>query len=54
MKYLYKIIRIFFCPHKYSKTIKSGKLIGDIGESIGDFYNKECRYCGKVKCFRTI
>lgn len=51
MKYLYKILRMFFCPHKYSKLISTGKIVDQIGDKIGSFFNKECKYCGKVKVF---
>jgi hypothetical protein len=52
MKYLYKILRLFFCPHKY-QDVKIG-LIGDEGVTIGTFYDKKCRYCGHMKRFNLI
>ena len=53
MKYLYKILRLFFCPHKYSKTVSKGNIIGFNGTVQGYFYDKECCYCGKVREFST-
>ena len=51
MKYLYKILRLFFCPHKFlleeqyqkSKTFSSGCKIEYIQ------YIQKCKYCGKIK-----
>lgn len=53
MKYLYKIFRLFFCPHKFlnkekynsTKTYKSGEEINSV------LYIKECKYCGKIKTY---
>lgn len=56
MKYLYKILRLFLCPHKYNKTIALGK-ISRLSEYTGDWiqignsYDKECIYCHKLKRF---
>lgn len=50
MKYLYKILRLFFCPHKYDKILLKGAII-DCGDRIGSYFNKECCYCGKIKKF---
>lgn len=58
MKYLYKILRLFFCGHKYDLII-SGTVFQredyDIGSGfpIGIYYDKNCRYCGKVKRFES-
>ena len=53
MKYLYKILRLFKCPHKYIKidkyktthTYMSGKEI-EVVE-----YHLQCKYCGKIKSY---
>jgi hypothetical protein len=37
MKYLYKILRLFMCPHKYVEE-RSNRL--------------KCKYCGKIKNVR--
>ena len=50
MKYLYKILRLFFCPHKYSILIKHGK-ITECGTIIRNYNIKECRFCNKPKIF---
>jgi hypothetical protein len=51
MKWLYRILRLFFCPHKYTTTVDVGK-IRDNGNVIGNYYDKECKYCGKMKHFQ--
>ena len=53
MKYLYKILRLFFCPHKYKKTVTYGPVTED-GSVIGNYRDKECRYCGRIKRFQNI
>jgi hypothetical protein len=52
MKYLYKILRLFFCPHKYDKILAKGP-VRDGYKTIGLYYDKECKYCGKIKAFTT-
>lgn len=47
MKYLYKILRLWFCPHKW-KTTANGELIQD-GVCIGHYTYLQCKYCGNVK-----
>lgn len=58
MKYLYMTLRLFFCPHKFRKTLRDGQYIdylSDLAPDIkvikGTFYDKECSYCGIVKRF---
>lgn len=56
MKYIYKILRLFLCPHKYRKTINDGYYarFNELGmERVknGSWYDKECCYCGKIKRF---
>lgn len=53
MKYLYKLVRLFFCPHKY-KSKDRGQIVNEDKVIIGTFYNKECRYCGKMRVFNLI
>lgn len=57
MKYLYKILRMFFCPHKYKTLVLSGDVHRTSHKGVkivtGKFYDKECLYCGKIKEFRT-
>lgn len=51
MKYLYKILRMFFCPHKYKHTdtfnieTKDKRVIEKVVE-------KSCKYCGKNEYYR--
>lgn len=52
MKYLYRILRLFFCPHVYDKVLSSGAIVSlRAGGDIGKYYDKECKHCGKVKRF---
>lgn len=47
MKYLYAILRLFFCPHKYQLygTIS----VHENGSKIGIEYINICKKCGKIK-----
>lgn len=49
MKWIYRILRLFFCPHNYRKLDVYEKKVG--GRIIGYSYVKECVYCGEVKEF---
>lgn len=52
MKYLYKILRLFFCPHKFDRLLAKGPIVEfSNGPVVGNYYNKECVYCGKVRGF---
>lgn len=47
MKYVYKIFRMFFCPHRWNRIsvenmVKTGT--NDITAEVRTF---RCRYCGK-------
>lgn len=59
MKNLYKILRLFFCPHKYKTVISSGtissysKRLG-VSVIIGNYWNKECSRCGDIKRFESV
>lgn len=48
MKYLYKILRLFFCPHKYIQKEKHTVLKSNNNDIVGFFYIKECKYCGEI------
>jgi aspartate carbamoyltransferase regulatory subunit len=51
MKWLYRILRLFFCPHKddiidhyeITKTFKSGNTHKEL------VYLNKCKYCGRLK-----
>jgi hypothetical protein len=52
MKYLYKILRLFFCPHHWTRVSvesiersRQGKKLGIVAE-VRTF---RCRYCGDEK-----
>lgn len=55
MKWLYRILRLFFCPHKYeiedkyerTKTFVSGV------KHVTHIYINRCKYCGKQKKLET-
>lgn len=53
MKYLYKILRLFFCPHKYGKIVTKGNIVNSDKTVLGKFYDKECNYCGRIRAFNT-
>jgi hypothetical protein len=53
MKYFYRILRLFFCPHKY-ETIG----ISEVKPYNEDFvykriYRQECEYCGKPNVYKV-
>lgn len=50
MKWLYRILRLFFCPHKY-KSLHEGSVVCK-STTIGRYYDKECKYCGKMKRYQ--
>lgn len=52
MKYLYKILRLFFCPHKWNKTVNKGPVTDGVIK-VGNYYDKECAYCHAIREFRT-
>jgi len=49
MKWLYRILRLFFCPHFWIKIDKES--IKSNGEEywVGDLYTLQCKYCGEIK-----
>lgn len=51
MKYLYRILRLFFCSHKYEIFEQGTRTYRPTGHVIGTFYISKCRYCGKIKSF---
>lgn len=53
MKYLYAILRLFFCPHNYTKTVAGGKYVDHQGRALSSYYDKECKHCGKIKRFES-
>lgn len=52
MKGLYRILRLFFCPHDYKITVNSGNVTLCGGAIIGRYYDKECKHCGKIRRFQ--
>ncbi len=50
MKDLYKILRLFFCPHKY-ESIGEHEVFQTRNYSlpIRIEYVSRCKYCGKIK-----
>lgn len=51
MKYLYKILRLFLCPHKY-KIIATSDIVTSVTTSItGTYARTQCKYCGKIKSY---
>lgn len=52
MKYLYYILRLFFCPHKW-KFIKSINIIDENNNPLGNDMACQCQRCGKFKSWRV-
>lgn len=60
MKYLYCILRLFFCPHKYKIELTQGNTFSHFFDEFemekvmtGHYYDRECNYCGKIKRFKS-
>jgi hypothetical protein len=49
MKYLYRILRLFFCPHKYLVYLTAEIQNQHNGKQVGNIYDLQCKYCGKFK-----
>lgn len=55
MKYLYKILRLFFCPHKYNKTLNKADIVTTVDKRIVGFsYTSQCSYCGRIKNYTFL
>lgn len=57
MKWLYRIFRLFICPHRFSNIDKQ-KIFTNIDrlgkwEETGMLYTQQCKYCGKLKSFKS-
>lgn len=54
MKYLYKILRLFFCPHKWTTVdmVDSYRSINDPWP-ISRKHICRCNYCGTITKFRS-
>lgn len=56
MKWLYKILRVFRCPHKWNQIDKINWKIKDYDDIIINTYTLyilQCCRCGNLKSFRT-
>jgi len=54
MKYLYLILRLFFCAHKYNKHLQKLSMHTEGYDMPTGFeYVKECCKCGKVRAFKV-
>lgn len=54
MKWLYRILRLFFCPHKFNivKTIALNRIVTKT--KIGECYIQKCNYCGKIESYEIL
>lgn len=53
MKYLYKILRLFFCPHKYILEREVNAVDKEINEIPSyRILVSQCKYCGDYKKFK--
>ena len=50
MKWLYKILRLVKCPHKYT-IIKQVQCCDPEANEKWTRYYCQCKYCGKIKIF---
>ena len=53
MKWLYKILRLVKCPHKYYQINKVALVEYPGAMSHADRYTCRCSRCGKIKGFRV-
>lgn len=53
MKWLYRILRLFFCPHKYEIAGETEITRSSDNSVAGHLVILECKHCGKLKEFRT-
>lgn len=60
MKWLYRILRLFFCPHKFELLEKyNRKRVFQATWTEKDvtvesqYYINRCKYCGKLEKFET-
>lgn len=53
MKWLYRILRLFFCPHKWVEKNAYSINRNDDKKQVGVFTIKTCRYCGKERSFKS-
>lgn len=51
MKWLYRILRLFFCPHKF-ETISTTAINGSDDLPHTRVYRQECKFCGKPHIYR--
>lgn len=52
MRWLYRILRLFKCPHRWEVEFKNSHTIHDgVGVPIANYYNwaLRCKYCGDIK-----
>lgn len=51
MRWFYRILRLFFCPHRFgsAKKLQARDLQTDTVRAY--IYVLRCRYCGKMKSF---
>jgi len=54
MKWLYRIFRLFVCPHKYAVIQKVGVFSNDRDTlPFGAKFIVQCKRCGKIKTHRV-
>lgn len=54
MKWLYRIFRLFKCPHRYEHVSKIMEHLETVKEAPHAYvYVSRCRRCGKLRKFRT-
>jgi hypothetical protein len=53
MKYLYSILRLFICPHKWNRINTISVMSDDYDLPVGFEHVCQCIRCGKIKKFRV-
>lgn len=53
MKWLYRIFRLFVCPHKYTIVEEIKLYCGDSILPAGTKFIIQCKRCGKIKSHRV-
>lgn len=54
MKWLYRILRLFLCPHKWMEKNSKNIIKSDTRAVIGLSSIKVCKYCGEEKHFEHL
>lgn len=51
MKWLYRILRLFYCPHRFV-TLDDTPVNDVTGKPCKVIYRQECKYCGRPNVYQ--